>query len=75
MARLWKANAHWNRLHGPANLVMASRWPLTVPPVDATNALQLKIQEEFFDMSTNMEACFAGLHEPRTQLEAAGVTL
>ena len=31
-----------------------------VPPVDATEALQLKIQREFFDIFTTKEACLAG---------------
>ena len=30
---------------------------------------------EFFDLFTTKEACWAGLHELRTQLEAAGITL
>ena len=28
-----------------------------VPPVDATEALQLQIQEKFFDMFSGKEAC------------------
>ena len=28
-----------------------------------------------FDLITSKEACLAGLHEMRTQMEAAGITL
>ena len=34
-----------------------------------------KFQRKFLDMFTEREACLAGLHELRTQLEAAGIYL
>ena len=41
---------------------------------DATEALQLKIQREFYDMFTTKEACLAGSRQLTTHLEAARIT-
>ena len=50
-------------------------WTSPFPPLDATEALQLKIHRELFDMFTTEEVYLARLNELNTQLEVEAFLL
>ena len=47
---------------------------VTLVPQERVQWTDEQVVTEFFDMFTSKDACLAGLHELRTQMEAAGIT-